>query len=82
MDPQATWNAMLEAYRARDPDAVREPAEALQQWFQKGGFPPDTGGGRALGDDWHRCLAKAGVTFVMDYVAIWDEPGEEDDDVT
>lgn len=73
MNPQVAWNEMLDAYRARNPDEVRECAERLQQWLNKGGFPPDTGGGSALGDEWHRCLAIAGVTFALQYAAVWKE---------
>ena len=72
MDPQQAWNDMLNFYRAKDPECVREHAEALNSWLGRGGFPPDTGGGPALGDDWHRRLAGAGVAFMLEYVAVWD----------
>ena len=78
MDPQAAWDAMLDAYCAKNPDDVQEYATALREWLAKRGFPPDTGGGRALGDDWHRCLAEAGVALALQYVETW-KGGENDD---
>ena len=72
MDPQQAWNDMLDAYRARDPERVRDSTEALCGWLGKCGFPPDTGGGAALGNDWHRRLAGAGVAFMLEYVAVWE----------
>jgi hypothetical protein len=42
MDPQAAWNQLQEAYRIRDWEAVRELAQSLLDWLERGGFPPVT----------------------------------------
>jgi hypothetical protein len=42
MDPQAAWNQLQEAYRIRDCEAVRELAQSLLDWLDRGGFPPVT----------------------------------------
>ncbi len=73
MDPQAAWDEMLSAYRDRDPERVQPHADALNEWLQKGGFPPNTGAGPAMGMDWHRRLTQAGVAFCLEYVATWEE---------
>ena len=78
MDPQAAWDELLAACRDRNPDRVEQYAVALRDWLAGGGFPPDTGGGRPLGDDWHRRLANAGVAFALEYVETW-KAGDDDD---
>ena len=40
MDPQAAWNQLLEAYRLRDGATVRELAQSLLDWLDRGGFSP------------------------------------------
>lgn len=82
MDPQATWDELLEAYRDRDADRAEEYATALHEWLQKGGFPPDTGGGRALGDDWHRSLAYAGIATASALVTASRRDSAASDDDT
>lgn len=67
MDPQAAWDALIAAYRSRDPDEVEEYAQALQGWLEKGGYPPYVGGAYR-GDDWQRALTEAGVAFALRYV--------------
>lgn len=42
MDPQAAWNQLQEAFRIRDCVAVRELAQSLLDWLDRGGFPPMT----------------------------------------
>jgi hypothetical protein len=76
MDPQAAWDALIAAYRSRDPERVEEHALALKGWLEKGGFPPYVGGAYR-GDDWHRALAEAGIAFALDYV---DECRRHSDD--
>ncbi len=57
MDPQATWNDLLEARSQRDWNRAEELAKALLDWLQRGGFPPDTIGDRQLGTRWHHAVA-------------------------
>ena len=57
MDPQATWNELLEARLERDWDRAEELANALLDWMQRSGFPPDTVGHRHLGTRWHHAVA-------------------------
>lgn len=42
MDPQATWEQLQEAYGNADWETVRELAQALLDWLDRGGFPPTT----------------------------------------
>lgn len=65
MDPQATWNRLLEEWESRNWLDVSELAEALLEWLSKDGFPPDTMGNRRLGADWHRELALTMCKFAL-----------------
>ena len=40
MDPSQCWNDMLIAYATKQWQEARESAEALLEWLEKGGFPP------------------------------------------
>jgi hypothetical protein len=40
MDPQAAWDQLQEALRDGDWEAVRELAESLLDWLNRGGFAP------------------------------------------
>ena len=57
MDPQATWDELLEARLERDWDRAEELANALLDWMQRSGFPLDTVGDRRLGTRWHHAVA-------------------------
>ena len=63
MDPQTTWNSLLEEWADGNWLDVFELAEALVEWLSKEGFPPDTMGNRNLGADWNRVLALAMCNF-------------------
>ena len=41
MDPQATWLAMIQALIDEDDELASEYAEALVDWLNRGGFPPE-----------------------------------------
>jgi len=64
MDPQTTWEEMLEALAAEDFDAASEAAAALDRWLQRGGFPPQPLT-RVLSDYWNRkiCQFVCGQVF-------------------
>jgi hypothetical protein len=57
MDPQTTWDALLESLAAREWDRIDELARALLAWLDSGGFPPKTLGRDDLGSDFNRDLA-------------------------
>ncbi len=57
MDPQATWQELLEARLKRDWDQAEELANALLDWMQRRGFPPHTIGDPKLGPKWHHAVA-------------------------
>ncbi len=40
MDPEATLACLLQAILEREPEAIREYAETLAHWYEKGGFTP------------------------------------------
>lgn len=41
MDPNATWENLLEALTEGDWHEAFESAEALLDWLDRGGFPPE-----------------------------------------
>jgi hypothetical protein len=64
MDPHATWRDMQNALKDEDWDLAIELAEALLTWLKRGGFPPVIVD-KDLPYGWHRKLAEAGATFVI-----------------
>lgn len=40
MDPNATWETILEAWIKGDMETAGEHAEDLQRWLDRGGFAP------------------------------------------
>jgi len=57
MDPQSTWEAMLEAIAVGNLDEATEKAEALLGWLDRKGFPPQTLT-RVLPVEWDRKLCR------------------------
>ena len=57
MDPQATWDELLETRLQCGWNRAEELANALLDWMQRGGFPPHTVGDRKLGTRWHHAVA-------------------------
>jgi hypothetical protein len=57
MDPQATFDELLDAVSDRDWDRMDDLSEALLRWMETGGFPPRTVGLATLGRNWHRSTA-------------------------
>ena len=66
MDPQATWQQVIEAFIDRDWHQVQESAQALLDWLRREGFPPETTAGRSMGADWNRHVALAACEFAVD----------------
>jgi hypothetical protein len=40
MDPNATWQALLEAYKAGNEEELSKACCDLHNWMATGGFPP------------------------------------------
>lgn len=65
MDPQQTWNDLLNALRCKHWEQAKELADSLHEWIRKRGSPPVTIGEETLGNEWHRTI----TSFVCLYVA-------------
>lgn len=75
MDPQVTWNSLLEEWARRSWLDVTELAEALLDWLDRGGFPPKTSDAPELGSEWHAAVAKAAAIYAMKRAeAVLDDP--------
>ena len=57
MDPQTAWNELLEALAGKDLIEAEIRAEALLDWFDKGGFAPQTVG-QVLPAEWDRLICR------------------------
>lgn len=57
MDPQTTWEEMLEAISTDDLFEAELRADALLVWLEGGGFPPQTLS-RLLYQDWDRRICR------------------------
>ena len=58
MDPQQTWNELLESVACHDSETARERALSLLTWLARGGFSPVTRGNSALTMEEHRQFVK------------------------
>lgn len=66
MDPQATWERLLDAYADDDRDGAVEHATALLAWLEKGGFPPRTVSHRRLRPAADRLIALATCRLALE----------------
>jgi len=78
MDPQAAWLELMDAFHQLDWDRVRDLAEGLLHWMDRGGFPPETATvskaaddasnepSRTLGSEWNRTVAQAACRYALD----------------
>ena len=57
MDPQATWQRLLDAYSAHDWAEAKEAAEDLLVWLRRNGFPPQILPNPPMDDVWNRAVA-------------------------
>lgn len=57
MDPQATWDELLDAIHRGDQEITRERALSLLGWLARGGFPPVTSSDPTMDADAHRSAA-------------------------
>ena len=67
MDPQATWERLLDAYCDHDWDSVEEHATALLDWLEKGGFPPRTVQRRRLRPPADRLIALSTCRLALEH---------------
>jgi len=65
MDPNATWQQLLDALEASDWDAAAEFAQVLLTWLLKRGFPPVVFPDRRIGDEWNRAFARFTCELVL-----------------
>lgn len=65
MDPQTTWQELLDCLSTEQLDDARDHADALGHWLAKGGYPPQTIPLIAPGDELHRVIAQAVVRHVL-----------------
>jgi hypothetical protein len=66
MDPQVTWENLLDAYADRDWKAAVEHVVALLDWLQKGGFPPWTVPSRLVRAEVDRLIVVATCRLVLE----------------
>ena len=57
MDPQSTWNEMLDAISEKNLFEAELRAESLLDWIDRGGFAPQTLA-RVLPDEWDRLICR------------------------
>ena len=66
MDPQATWDELLDAWRKRDWQRMQEASESLLDWLKRGGFPPEVFPTSGLGSEWNRMVLQSACTYMVD----------------
>ena len=65
MDPQATWQRLLDAYSVHDWAESKDAAEDLLFWLGRCGFPPQILPNLAMDEAWNRAIAIAACRFVL-----------------
>jgi hypothetical protein len=66
MDPQAAWEAMLDAYADHEWGTATEHAEDLLSWLDRAGYPPETVEGRELRPELNRAIATAACRLIIE----------------
>lgn len=69
MDPQVAWSNLLTAWISRDWEEVLELSEALLNWLNKDGFPPEFSYPQELGSEINRIVVRATCDFVRQRAA-------------
>lgn len=64
MDPQASWDRVIDAWNSCDWYTVVDAADALLFWLERGGFAPETTESH-VGADWNRVVAQAACQFAL-----------------
>lgn len=77
MDPQVAWQELIDAFCRLDWDRVRDLADGLLQWMNRGGSPPETSAMKSAvtgksadppqspGPDWNRIVAQAACRYAL-----------------
>lgn len=65
MDPQATWQLLIDAYADRDWSQADEAAEAMLYWLDRSGFPPQTIASRQMDAEWNTAIVRSACQFVL-----------------
>jgi hypothetical protein len=65
MDPQETWNQLLDAVATRDWNQAEKLANAMLKWLRNRGDPPQTVSRKGLTRSWHAAVAQ-----LVSYMAI------------
>ncbi len=71
MDPQTTWNDLLDAWEQGDRETAAEAAEALVDWLKRQGFSPQTQPRRTFEEAFNRVIAEAVCRYVIAETEDW-----------
>ena len=63
MDPQESYLRLLAAWMNRDWADLAELAEALLNWLDNGGFPPEPNYPKEMGNEWNAVMVRATCNF-------------------
>lgn len=63
MDPQVAWTNLLIAWISHDWEQVLELSEALLEWLDKDGFPPEFSYPQELGEELNRVVSRSACEF-------------------
>ena len=66
MDPQVTWNQLLDAWVEAEWERVVFLADALLQWIENGGFPPETNANFRMGAEWNLAIVPGACKFAAE----------------
>ena len=75
MDPQATWQRLIDAWTAHDWEDVLDAAEALQYWLRRLGYPPETIPDKRMGREWNSLVVQTVCGFAAETAQrVLDDP--------
>lgn len=69
MDPQVAWSNLLIAWVSRDWEEVLELSDALLNWLNKDGFPPEFSYPQELGAELNLVVVRATCDFAQQRAA-------------
>lgn len=65
MDPQESYKRLLRAWMNRDWSDLAELAQAMLDWLDKGGFPPEPYYPLEMGREWNTLVVRATCQFAL-----------------